>query len=354
MRRLLPGAVRAGPADGSRACAPLHGRNIAPRLSSDTGQEKSMATDPMTPFNVLFLCTGNSARSILAEAILNSRRARAGSAPTAPAASRRARSTRSRSSCCASRSIPTDGLRSKSWDEFAQPGAPRAGLRVHRLRQRGGRSLPVLAGPADDRALGRPGSGRRARVGRGRSGRRSATRSSLLRSRIELFASLPIDKLSRLALQERAPRHRRRVATRPVDLTRRGRRRGARHGLLLAAVVGSGIMGERLAGGNVAMALLANSLATGGALLALISMLRPDLRRALQPGGHASSRGGGRAAVARRAGRTSPRRWPARCSGVLAAHLMFGEPGALAIRTTAAARRRPWSAKPSPRSACWR
>jgi glycerol uptake facilitator-like aquaporin len=43
--------------------------------------------------------------------------------------------------------------------------------------------------------------------------------------------------------------------------------------MLLSAVVGSGIMGERLAGGNVAIALLANSIATGGALAALILIL---------------------------------------------------------------------------------
>jgi glycerol uptake facilitator-like aquaporin len=46
-------------------------------------------------------------------------------------------------------------------------------------------------------------------------------------------------------------------------------------GLLVAAVVGSGIMGERLAGGNVAIALLANTIATGAALLALILIIRP-------------------------------------------------------------------------------
>src|SRR3954468_7880771 len=45
--------------------------------------------------------------------------------------------------------------------------------------------------------------------------------------------------------------------------------------LLLAAVVGSGIMGERLAGGNVAIALLANAIATGGALFALIVLFGP-------------------------------------------------------------------------------
>ena len=45
--------------------------------------------------------------------------------------------------------------------------------------------------------------------------------------------------------------------------------------LLLAAVVGSGIMAERLAGGNVAIALLANAIATGGALFALIVLFGP-------------------------------------------------------------------------------
>jgi glycerol uptake facilitator-like aquaporin len=56
---------------------------------------------------------------------------------------------------------------------------------------------------------------------------------------------------------------------------RRTAAEGAGTALLLAAVVGSGIMGERLAGGNAAIALLANSLATGGALLALVSAFGP-------------------------------------------------------------------------------
>lgn len=55
--------------------------------------------------------------------------------------------------------------------------------------------------------------------------------------------------------------------------------------LLLAAVVGSGIMGERLAGGNVGLALLANTVATGAALVALILAFWPDLGSAFQPGG---------------------------------------------------------------------
>src|ERR1700726_3331200 len=54
-------------------------------------------------------------------------------------------------------------------------------------------------------------------------------------------------------------------------------------GFLVAAVVGSGIMGERLAGGNIAMALLANTIATGAALAALILALRPISGAHLNP-----------------------------------------------------------------------
>jgi len=57
---------------------------------------------------------------------------------------------------------------------------------------------------------------------------------------------------------------------RPCSLSRRLVAEGVGTALLLAAVVGSGIMGERLSGGNVAIALLANTVATGAALVALI------------------------------------------------------------------------------------
>ena len=72
--------------------------------------------------------------------------------------------------------------------------------------------------------------------------------------------------------------------------------------LLLAAIVGSGIMGERLAGGNVAIALLANTIATGATLVALISHVRPDLRRPLQSGRHDRRRTRGRDRLAARPG----------------------------------------------------
>ena len=62
----------------------------------------------------------------------------------------------------------------------------------------------------------------------------------------------------------------RRAASRCAERARRAAAEAVGTALLLAAVVGSGIMGERLAGGNVAIALLANSIATGAALVALI------------------------------------------------------------------------------------
>ena len=100
--------------------------------------------------------------------------------------------------------------------------------------------------------------------------------------------------------------------------------------LLLAAVVGSGIMGERLAAGNVAIALLANTMATGAALVALILTFGP-ISGALLERRRFEQRS------AQVGGRTLELRWPdvpayvvaqviGAFGGVAAAHLMFGEP----------------------------
>ena len=74
-------------------------------------------------YNVLFLCTGNSARSIMAEAILN-RKVTPNSLPTAQAVVLREGFV-PKLSVRSSGPSPTDGLRSKGWAEFAKPDAPK-------------------------------------------------------------------------------------------------------------------------------------------------------------------------------------------------------------------------------------
>ena len=104
-------------------------------------------------YNVLFLCTGNTARSILAESILRKDGAgrfnsfSAGSHPKGvinPFAIK----------TLAEYGYPTEGFRSKNWEEFATPRRAENGFRVHGLRQRRWRGLSSMAGSADDGALG--------------------------------------------------------------------------------------------------------------------------------------------------------------------------------------------------------
>ena len=84
-----------------------------------------IATPQRPPLNVLFLCTHNSARSILAEALLNAMgqgRFKAYSAGSSPRDNQQPHPLGLQA--LAHAGIPTEGLRSKSWDEFAAPGAP--------------------------------------------------------------------------------------------------------------------------------------------------------------------------------------------------------------------------------------
>ena len=115
-------------------------------------------SDPV--YNVLFLCTGNSARSILAEAILNHEgkgRFQAFSAGSHPKGQVHPYSLK----LLESLGYDTGFARSKNWEEFAEPGCANDELRFHGLRPGSRRGLPHLAGPADDGALGRGRSGRR-------------------------------------------------------------------------------------------------------------------------------------------------------------------------------------------------
>jgi len=96
-------------------------------------------------------------------------------------------------------------------------------------------------------------------------------------------------------------------------------------GFLLAAVVGSGIMGDRLAGGNIAMALLANTLATGAMLIALILTFRPISGAHFNPAVTLADASQGGLPWSEVPGYLAAQ-FAGAFAGVAAAHLMFGEP----------------------------
>jgi arsenate reductase len=150
-------------------------------------------------YNVLFLCTGNSARSIMAEAILNYRgkpRFGAYSAGRHPAGRVRPEALHELEAA----HLPTSDARSKSWDEFAQPGAPEMDFVFTVCDNAANEVCPLwpgqpmtahwgIADPAA--ATGSPDEVQR------------AFREAFvaLDRRIGLFLSLPLQSLDRLAIQ---------------------------------------------------------------------------------------------------------------------------------------------------------
>ncbi len=152
-------------------------------------------------FNVLFLCTGNSARSILAEAYLNARgkgRFAAYSAGSHPGG----RVNPFALELLQKNRVDTSSLRSKSWEEFAAPGAPVMDFVFTVCDQAAGEVCPIWPGQPMTAHWGVDDP---ARVeGTDEQKRKAFMRAfAALSTRINLFVNLPLDKLDRLALQKR-------------------------------------------------------------------------------------------------------------------------------------------------------
>jgi arsenate reductase (thioredoxin) len=153
------------------------------------------------PFNVLFLCSGNSSRSIMAEGILNSigkgkfNTFSAGSHPTGrvnPFALELLEKNR----------IPTQGFRSKDWSEFSKPGSPRMNFVFTVCDQTAGETCPVWPGQP---MTAHWGISDPAAVDGTEDEKRKAFLKAYteLYKRISLFTCLPFETLSNLALKQK-------------------------------------------------------------------------------------------------------------------------------------------------------
>lgn len=152
-------------------------------------------------YNTLFLCTGNSARSVLAEGTLNDLgrgRFHAFSAGSHPGGIVNPFALE----LLKQRGHPTDGMRSKSWDEFASAGAPQLDFIITVCDNAAGETCPLWPGhPAsahwgveDPAAVDGSDTDKRAAF---------ASAYAILRRRIELLLALPLDKLDALARKQR-------------------------------------------------------------------------------------------------------------------------------------------------------
>jgi arsenate reductase len=160
----------------------------------------SCASVTQRNYNVLFLCTGNSARSIMAEAIMNHKGAphfTAYSAGSHPSGSVRAEALAQLEAW----HLPTAGLRSKSWDEFARPGSPPMNFVFTVCDNAANEVCPVWPGQPVTAHWGIPDP---AAVKGTEEQVRKAFRESflLLDRRITLFLNLPLSTMDRLALKK--------------------------------------------------------------------------------------------------------------------------------------------------------
>jgi arsenate reductase len=151
-------------------------------------------------YNVLFLCTGNSARSIMAEAILNQKgrgQFTAYSAGSHPSGAVRPEAIRQLEGA----HMPSGGLRSKSWDEFAKQGAPQLNFVFTVCDNAANEVCPVWPGQPMTAHWGIPDP---AAVQGTEEERARAFRDAffLLDRRISLFLSLPMSSLDRLSLKK--------------------------------------------------------------------------------------------------------------------------------------------------------
>lgn len=151
------------------------------------------------PYNVLFLCTGNSARSVMAEALANrlgEGRVRAFSAGSMPTG----RVNPHTRPVLESLGYRLEDFRSKSWDEFAGPGAPPLDFIFTVCDNAAGEVCPVWPGQPMTAHWGIPDpaavQGSEAEIGAA-----FADAARQLRNRIGLFLALPVASLDRLSLQ---------------------------------------------------------------------------------------------------------------------------------------------------------
>jgi protein-tyrosine-phosphatase len=157
---------------------------------------------PTRVHNVLFLCTHNSARSVIAEALLNqlgAERFRAYSAGSHPGGTVNPLVLE----FLRSNGFGTAGARSKSWDEFAAPGAPRMDLIITVCDQAAGETCPVWPGMPAKAHWSAPDPA--AYVDDPEQAKRVIREVfQQMQRRIALLMSLPIEKLDRMSLQSEA------------------------------------------------------------------------------------------------------------------------------------------------------